>query len=123
MQTIPTNTKDIFIVQNSSFSVMYDVPNVNQFLFYACIRKTPDDDAFIEFAVDANTTDNTVLFSLDPDKTGLLRPKTYLYQMMMKNQIDQTVSVLAQGNAIVDAGAPFGAPGTSSEVILNGGTF
>ncbi|HET8687445.1 MAG TPA: hypothetical protein VFM18_12395, partial [Methanosarcina sp.] len=117
MQTFPPVTTDIFIVQNSSYNVTYDVPNVNQYLFFACIRKTQDDDAFVEFTVSTDTVANTATFSMDPATTGLMKPKTYLYQVLAKNQIDQSVSVIAQGNAIVDPGVAFSQAGSSPTEI------
>lgn len=124
MQTMP-NTTDIFIVQGTDYSTIFNVTNVEDYAFYGCIRKNQDDVAFLEFSAEIDTEGNTVTFSLDSTQTSSLYPKTYLYQISAKSMLDNTVSALAHGNAIVDPSVPFVDPGLSvdGEIIIDGGTF
>lgn len=124
MQTMPTITSDIFIVQGTTYSATYKVTDVEAYSFYACIRKHQDDDAFVEFNIEIDALADTVTFSLDPSSTSALYPKTYLYQFLMKDLMTDVVSALAQGNAIVDPGVVFVDPGVSDgEIIIDGGSF
>lgn len=124
MQTMPTITNDIFIVQGTTYSATYKVTDVEAYSFYSCLRKHQDDDAFAEFSVEIDSIEDTVTFSMDPTITSSLYPKTYLYQFLMKSLMTDVVSALAQGNAIVDPGVVFVEPGISDgEIIIDGGSF
>lgn len=124
MQTMPTITTDIFIMQGTTFKATYAVYDVEAYSFYACIRKHQDDEPFLEFDVEVDPERDTVTFSMNPDSTSQLYPKTYLYQFLMKSSYDDSVSALAHGNAIVDPGVQFVDPGIADgEIIVDGGTF
>lgn len=124
MQTMTTVTTDIFIVQGTTYKTTFDIKEVESYAFYATIRKHHDDTPFMEFSVDIDPIADNVTFSLSSDQTISLYPKTYLYQISAKSLLDDSVFVFAQGNAIVDPGVTFIAPGASDgEIIVDGGTF
>jgi hypothetical protein len=122
MQTIPNRLVDIYIQQGTDFEQSYPIVDISDYSFYACIRKHEDADVFLEFDLSTSAT-----VTID------MSPKTYIYEVLKKSQIDNKVSLVANGNAIVDPGVQFkdpvtsggsgGTGGSTGDIIIDGGTF
>jgi hypothetical protein len=131
MQTIPNRLVDIYIQQGTDFEQSYPIVDISDYSFYACIRKHEDADVFLEFDLSTSATDLTI--SLSSTVTIDMSPKTYIYEVLKKSQIDNKVSLVANGNAIVDPGVQFkdpvtsggsgGTGGSTGDIIIDGGTF
>jgi hypothetical protein len=136
MQTIPNRLIDIYIQQGADFEQSYPVTDIANYSFYGCIRKHEDADVFVEFTLATDAT--SVVISLTSSVTIDMSPKTYIYEVLKKSLLDNKVSLVANGNAIVDPGVQFKDPvpssgggssgggsggGTTGDIIIDGGTF
>lgn len=121
MQTMPNRLTDIYINQGTDYEEAFPITGVDDYIYYGCIRKHQDTDAFMEFII--NTDADNVIISLPASVTIDMQPKTYIYELMKKNKADGKATIVVEGNAIVDQGIEFKEPVSSGDIIIDGGTF
>jgi len=121
MQTMPNNSVDIYIDQGTDFEQSFPIASPSDYHYYGCVRKHEDADAFVEFIINTDATD--VIISLPASVTINMQPKTYIYELMKKNLVDNKVTIVVEGNAIVDTGVAFKDPSSSGDIIIDGGSF
>lgn len=123
MQTMANRLTDIFIQQGTDFEQTFGVVDPSLYTFYGCVRKHEDTDVFVEFSIDAITNTDSIIISLSSSVTIDMSPKTYIYEILKKSVLDNKVTLVANGNAIVDPGVIFKDTTPSGDVIVDGGSF
>lgn len=124
MQTMPNRLVDIFIQQGTDYEQVFPVTDATSYTYYGCVRKHEDTDAFVEFNIDSMSQVDAIVVSLDASVTIDMAPKTYIYEILKKNPADSRVTLVANGNAIVDPGVVFkDNASTGNNVIVDGGSF